>query len=213
MNESGGAGMLMPQPWWETTYDDLDTPSFGPIGDEYISLASVLPARARVLDMGCGDGRHAVFFARQGFDVTAFDRSSAAIRKTRYRAQLAGAKLGASVSDLTEYQFNQNFDLVIAHSVLQFVPRPVWRRVVGDIKANTVPGGWNAVTVTVDGPAPDDDLVSIVRGPFSEGELAPMYFGWNISASSYVSACSHNGVLHHHAMNKVVARRPAAGMP
>ncbi|MFB3891238.1 MAG: class I SAM-dependent methyltransferase [Phycisphaerae bacterium] len=33
----------------------------------------------RLLDIGCGEGRNAVFFARNGYDVTAFDLSPAGV--------------------------------------------------------------------------------------------------------------------------------------
>ncbi|MFC0560655.1 class I SAM-dependent methyltransferase [Halalkalibacter alkalisediminis] len=37
----------------------------------------------KLLDIGCGEGKDAVFFARNGYDVTAFDISNAGIEKTR----------------------------------------------------------------------------------------------------------------------------------
>nr|WP_237527978.1 MULTISPECIES: class I SAM-dependent methyltransferase [unclassified Streptomyces] len=38
-------------------------------------LASAIPARAKVLDFGCGDGRVAIPLAELGYDVTAVDSS------------------------------------------------------------------------------------------------------------------------------------------
>ncbi|WP_431087529.1 helix-turn-helix domain-containing protein [Paenibacillus sp. 8b26] len=37
----------------------------------------------KLLDIGCGEGKDAVFFARNGYDVTAFDVSDAGIEKTK----------------------------------------------------------------------------------------------------------------------------------
>ena len=44
-------------------------------------LLSQLPARGRVLDLGCGTGRYAVALAIQGFDVVAIDESAEMIRR------------------------------------------------------------------------------------------------------------------------------------
>ena len=43
----------------------------------------------KVLDIGCGEGKDAVFFARNGYDVTAFDLSKEGIEKGKafYRSQ------------------------------------------------------------------------------------------------------------------------------
>ena len=42
-------------------------------------------ARGRVLDVGCGAGRHALYLQQKGFDVTGIDNSSGAIRVCKLR--------------------------------------------------------------------------------------------------------------------------------
>lgn len=51
-------------------------------------VAAQLPPGARVLEVGCGNGRDSSFFARRGFDVTALDVSEAAIEACRRRHRL-----------------------------------------------------------------------------------------------------------------------------
>ncbi|HET6919415.1 MAG TPA: methyltransferase domain-containing protein, partial [Jiangellaceae bacterium] len=46
--------------------------------------------RGRALDVGCGQGVHAVYLAQQGFSVVAVDFVSAALAATRTRAEQAG---------------------------------------------------------------------------------------------------------------------------
>jgi tellurite methyltransferase len=53
--------------------------------------------RPRLLEIGCGEGRDAVFFARCGCDVSAYDISSAGKRKTEQLAARAFVNVHAFV--------------------------------------------------------------------------------------------------------------------
>ena len=52
-----------------------------------------LPARSRVVDIGAGTGRDAVYFARHGHDVVGYDYSGGALRQARRRAQAEDGNL------------------------------------------------------------------------------------------------------------------------
>ncbi|MDI5962329.1 aminotransferase class I/II-fold pyridoxal phosphate-dependent enzyme [Streptantibioticus silvisoli] len=87
----------MSRPW----YQDFFTEPFWAVAEhEYTAertdgeagyLAAALPAGARVLDLGCGTGRHAIALARRGFDVTGADVGEWALRQAEARAEQAGA--------------------------------------------------------------------------------------------------------------------------
>ena len=47
----------------------------------------------KVLDIGCGEGKDAVFLARNGYDVTAFDVSEQGLSKARELANHCGVKI------------------------------------------------------------------------------------------------------------------------
>lgn len=49
-------------------------------------LAGVIPAGAKVLDFGCGDGRVAIPLAARGYDVTAIDASQRMLDRLTQRA-------------------------------------------------------------------------------------------------------------------------------
>jgi tellurite methyltransferase len=49
--------------------------------------------RLKLLDVGCGEGKDAVFFARNGYAVTAFDVSDAGIDKTKRLADIIGVQV------------------------------------------------------------------------------------------------------------------------
>ena len=62
-------------------------------------LATYAPGK-RVLDLGCGTGRHAIGLARRGFDVTGVDVSGYALERAGQAAEQAGVRLDLRRADL-----------------------------------------------------------------------------------------------------------------
>ncbi len=65
-----------------------------------------------------GEGRNALYAAKQGFDVTAFDSSSSGRKKALKLALENGINLNYRIADVLEFQNDQQFDvlgLVYAH--------------------------------------------------------------------------------------------------
>ncbi|MFV2010760.1 MULTISPECIES: aminotransferase class I/II-fold pyridoxal phosphate-dependent enzyme [unclassified Micromonospora] len=100
---------MPPTPWYER-YFTADYWTFA--DDEYTAertaaevayLADVLTTHApgrRVVDLGCGVGRHAIGLARQGFDVIGVDVSGYALRRAASAAEAAGVTLDLRRVDL-----------------------------------------------------------------------------------------------------------------
>jgi cyclopropane fatty-acyl-phospholipid synthase-like methyltransferase len=93
--------------WWNRFYEDRAKPCpfFTTHPDEslvtWIRENHMPPGRA--LELGCGNGRNAVFLAQHGFSVDAVDYSQTAIDWARQRVQEAGVRvnvLHCSVFDL-----------------------------------------------------------------------------------------------------------------
>jgi 2-polyprenyl-3-methyl-5-hydroxy-6-metoxy-1,4-benzoquinol methylase len=64
----------------------------------------------RILDIGCGTGRHAVELARRGYQVTGLDLSEAQLRLAREKAAEAGVVVEFQCRDATQPHFHQEFD-------------------------------------------------------------------------------------------------------
>ena len=62
-------------------YLNKEKSTFGNPSKEVKELVPYLKKDAKILDVGCGDGRHALYLASLGFQVDAFDLSKNAIEK------------------------------------------------------------------------------------------------------------------------------------
>ena len=60
----------------------------------------------RLLDIGAGEGRNAVFFARNGYDVTAFDLAAKGVEKTKQLAGKAHAKINVFQADINKFRLD-----------------------------------------------------------------------------------------------------------
>ena len=208
---------------WEQSYADPSTRTFGGPSAEVIDVAARMPRDATVLDIGCGEGRNALFLAKRGFDVTAVDMSGSAIRKLRALAKNEGIDIRTEVADMCTYPLDSMFDLIMSHGCLHLVERAQWQDLVARFKSHTAPGGVNIVVVFTDALPPPADLAEHCVGLFKEGELFSLYSDWTIELQrSYIREDEHPGSPRHvHPINKVVARRPtnqgmhvaAAGAP
>jgi 2-polyprenyl-3-methyl-5-hydroxy-6-metoxy-1,4-benzoquinol methylase len=69
--------------------------------------------RVRILDVGCGTGRHAIELARRGYDVTGLDLSPSQLKRAEEKARAAGVKVKFIRKDARAFDFQGGFGLVI----------------------------------------------------------------------------------------------------
>ncbi len=80
---------------------------------EFIADVLGLPAGARILDLCCGHGRHAVPLAQRGFAVTGLDLSAYHLRLARKAAREAGVRVRWLRRDMRDIPSQGEFDAVI----------------------------------------------------------------------------------------------------
>jgi len=109
-----------------------------------IALAEEMRAwgMRRVLDVGCGGGRHLVYLARQGFEVYGTDRSEAGLTICRERLEKERLKATLRRCDMMEAPFpDQFFDAVLSVYVLHHNRLENIRKAVGEIRRALKRGG------------------------------------------------------------------------
>lgn len=96
-------------PYYHLLYQDRDEAEARFFLDGLVNQLN-LPKGARILDMACGNGRHAHYLAKLGYQVVGFDIADAQVQKAR---QLENNNLAFYQHDM-RYPFNLgSFDLVL----------------------------------------------------------------------------------------------------
>jgi SAM-dependent methyltransferase len=107
--------------WWQRYFDAGYLREYAPLFDPAEDRAQVarlvellgLPAGSRILDLACGQGRHAHLLAEAGFDVDGFDLSAHLLSVARERG--TGTRLRYRRGDMRELPagWRRRFDAVV----------------------------------------------------------------------------------------------------
>lgn len=112
----------------------------------YEVMRQLPPTRPlRVLDVGCGEGKDAVFFARNGYEVTAFDIAESGLDKTFRLADACGVSVNLFRADVLNFRPDGEYDIVFSSGVLHYIPEPLRAEIIGSYQEHTAPGGLSAI--------------------------------------------------------------------
>ncbi len=164
----------------------------------------------RVLDIGCGEGKDAVFLARNGYRVSAFDISETGIAKAKALAEKVGVHVDFFLADAADYRSEEEFDIIYSSGVLHFVAPKVRQELFDYLKARTAPDGLHALNAFVEKPFIQraDDGDRKVRQLWKSGELFMYYHDWMfLRADEEIFDCNSGGIPHKHCMDILVAKR------
>lgn len=216
MLRKGGGEFIMKQrkdynmkPFWENEYLNKEKSTFGNPSKEVEEIVPLLAQKARILDVGCGDGRHSLYLAGLGFRVDAFDISKNAIDKIDYLKERNRLDINTYVCDVLDFEFKYKYDLVILHGVLQFIEREKQSKILDLLKNWTNVNGYHIVALFTDEEPVPEDLKEVMIGVFKNEEIKGYYEDWEIKMfeSKKFNDEHENGIKHCHAMNKIVARK------
>lgn len=108
---------------WAKVYDDVSKNNPVIAGEETVIWDLIGNVKSlRVLDVGCGTGRHAIPMARKGAEVLAFDPSSEMLTKAKKKAQKENLEIDFRLGTVENIRSDiGEFDLVLCCLVLSHV--------------------------------------------------------------------------------------------
>jgi len=112
---------------------------------EVVEMADRLESegRSRVLDIGCGLGRHTVYLAARGFQVTAVDYAPAALSACRENLEQAGLEATVQLMEMTALSFPEgSFDGAISTQVIHHTRKAVIAEIIGRITQHLSTHGY-----------------------------------------------------------------------
>lgn len=125
---------------WDDRYANDDY-RFGTQPNRFLEdCAPLITPGAKILSLGEGEGRNAVYLASLGFDVTAVDASAVGLAKARRLAKQHGVSLTTITADLNDYPIAPAaWDAIINFFCHMPAPEraPLHQRVIAGLK----PGG------------------------------------------------------------------------
>jgi len=176
-----------------------------------LKIVSLIPPNKhlKVLDIGCGEGKNSVFFARCGYDVSAFDISDAGLEKTKRLADNARVHVNVFKADIWDYRLDCKYDILFSCGVLHYIKPELRDEIFSDYRKNTNIDGIHAYNVFVQKPfiakAPENEEHSYL---WRSGELLAYYHDWFVEDfSEYIFDCNSSGIPHKHALNQIYARK------
>lgn len=154
------------------------------------ACAVVAPSKA--LDMGCSNGRNALYLSQLGFDVTAVDSNPGAIAMLQDIVTEEGIdNIKAQVYDINRAKLDENYSFIACTVTLMFLDPARIHAILDDMQASTLPGGYNLIVCAMSTdkhpcPAP-------FPFTFDEGQLRDTYDGWELLKYNEDLGTMHNG--------------------
>ena len=174
-------------------------------------LIALKPPRPgmKILDIGCGEGKDAVYMAKRGYTVTAFDLTESGIAKTKRLADKNHVRIKAYVDDINTFETDERFDIIYSSGTLQYLQKEAIRPFFEKITKMTNPHGLNYFNVFVDkpfiAPAPDWDKEETL---WKTGDLFSWYAEWKIHyLDETIFECSSSSEPHLHCMDTILAEK------
>jgi ubiquinone/menaquinone biosynthesis C-methylase UbiE len=116
------AGWSETMPWWDIYFNELYLRMFETIltpertAQEVAGIMTMLDLRpgSRILDLCCGQGRHAVPLTQAGYRMTGLDRSVYLLGQAKSAADTAGVEVQWVRGDMRQLPWREQFDACLS---------------------------------------------------------------------------------------------------
>ena len=106
--------------WYESLFENYgkkyDNESFthGTIGEcDFIEEEIDFNKSLKIIDIGCGTGRHSIELTKRGYEVTGIDLSESQLRRAKEKAKAQYLQMDFQSHDARNLPFENEFDLAI----------------------------------------------------------------------------------------------------
>ena len=110
----------MKKQWYETLFENYgekyDNECFaqGTLGEcDFIEKEINFDKSLKIIDIGCGTGRHSIELSKRGYLMTGIDLSESLLGKAREKAEQNGLQIEFSQHDARNLPFEKEFDVAI----------------------------------------------------------------------------------------------------
>ncbi|WP_067621524.1 SAM-dependent methyltransferase [Alicyclobacillus acidiphilus] len=162
-----------------------------------------------VIDLGCGEGKDMIHFAKHGFRSVGVDVSLPGLEKAERWAAEEGLAITTIHAHLDDFALSEMYDMVYSSGALTYLHPQRRDEKFENYKACTRVGGLNVFNAFVEKPfletPPDWGTDEYF---YRSGDLLRYYWDWEILAfEEVIFDCNSSGVPHKHAMDVLIARR------
>ena len=190
---------IEPQAWHKivSTSDDIEcqlqfycTPQdyfykkyqLSPTHSEILAATPYLQG-GRALDVGCGQGRNALYLSQlgqQGFEVDAWDVNPNSLQKLQQIIDAEGIQnIYLQQRDLNaDPSITGTYDFICCTVVMMFLEAKTVKPLIAQMQQATKVNGFNLIVCAMD--TPDLPVQADFPFAFKTGELSALYEGWNI---------------------------------
>ncbi|MCW8833254.1 MAG: tellurite resistance methyltransferase TehB [Colwellia sp.] len=185
--------------------DDINSRyGLNPAHSEVVEACKIIKP-CHTLDMGCSNGRNAVYLGQLGFNVTAIDTNPNAIDMLQsicIEEKMNNIK--AQVYDINNASLGENYGFISCTVILMFIDPSRVDAIIADMQKHTDAGGYNLIVCAMSTekhpcPAPF---------PFTlkAEQLREAYEGWELIKYNEDVGTMHNGAKLQFAT--MLARKP-----
>jgi len=182
---------------WEAFYREGSSPSVEPDPNLLAPIDFFRRNHVRrVLDLGCGDGRHLIFLGKLGYEMYGLDFAPTALNHSKERLDREGLHVELKCGDMSQLPWpDQYFDAIVSIRVLHHHRIVSVRKTLDEICRVLRTGGYVLATVMKEPPQRD----------WKEGHFA------KAGRQTYVPLKGHEKGLPHHFFTEPELRKLLSG--